>query len=198
MSNIGKTGWANRLAAQLQAEAVECDRLIEEALAPELKKRGYNGLRDMAKWLGQPYESQYPETSRVYLAKERAVLQELIARLKHAEQPMIISTTGSVIHAGEDIAEQLRTLTRVVYLEAAPQHVAELFERYIAEPKPVIWGDSFAPRPGEAPQEALKRCYPQLLNFRAEHYAKMAHVKVPFEKHHAPGADPDALIDGAS
>ena len=187
MSNIGKSHWARRLAAESGYERVDCDTLVEKMLGDELAKLGYKGIHDVAKWMGQPFDPQYPDTSRKYLACERAVMLNIIERLRSDPyKPLVIDTTGSVIYSGEDVTEQLKALTRVVYFCASERHVAKLFERYIANPKPVIWGDSFQPLPGEVPAETLKRCYPNLLAYRAERYGAMAHIGVSFEQHKAP------------
>lgn len=194
MSNIGKSRWAQKLATE-GYEPIACDTLIEHRLAPQLASQGYAGIDDVAKWMGQPFDAQYPATSADYLAAERDVMREAIARLEaKSGAPFIIDTTGSVIYMGGDIAGKLRALSRIVYLEASPAHVTQLFERYLGNPKPVIWNGVYAPQPGEAPQEALKRCYPKLLQSRASLYAQLAHVTIPYEKHRAAGADILSLI----
>jgi hypothetical protein len=195
MSNIGKSYWARRLAVEGGFERVDCDRLVEGKLAGQLVKLGYKGIHDVAKWMGQPFDPQYPDTSRAYLACEREVMLETIERLGAASpKPLAIDTTGSVIYVGGDIAERLKALTNVVYFEASSTHVSKLFERYMANPKPVIWGTSFAPRAGEAPFDALRRCYPDLLHDRAGRYRAMAHIALPFERHKASDATWAALM----
>jgi shikimate kinase len=186
MSNIGKTHWSNLLAAESGFRKIDCDLLIERKLGPELIKLGYSGIRDVAKWMGQPFEPQYSETARKSIECERAVMEEVIEELRRtpAEKPLVIDPSGSVIYVGDDIAEQLRDLTRVIYLEASDEHRERLFQSYIEEPKPVVWGDnSFLPEKGERPEEALERCYPKLLESRAHRYEKMAHVTIPFDQH---------------
>jgi shikimate kinase len=196
MSNIGKSYWSRRLAAESGFERVACDMLIEQKLRPELTKHGYAGIRDVAKWMGQPFDPQYPETSAKYIACERAVMQETIESLNGAVigKPFVIDTTGSVIYAGDDITAQLRALTRVVYFEASPAHISQLFHRYMNNPKPVIWGHAYAPQAGESPQDALKRCYAELLRGRAQRYRDFAHVRIPYEKHRAASANIMSLI----
>jgi hypothetical protein len=189
MSNIGKSHWARHLAEHEGYERVDCDALVEDKLAGELVRLGYKGLHDVAKWMGQPFDAQYPDTSRKYLAFEREVMLETLERIRSAPaNPLVIDTTGSVIYVGDDVAAELKALTRVVYFEASHHHVAKLFDRYIAHPKPVIWGDSFAPLEGETPEDALRRCYPNLLDYRAHCYSALAHVQLPFEQHKAHGA----------
>jgi hypothetical protein len=76
-----------------------------------------------------------------------------------------------------------------VYLEAAADHMEHLFKDYISHPKPVIWGNLFAPHAHETPQETLRRCYPALLDFRARRYKDMAHITIPYTTHRAHDAD---------
>src|SRR5690606_10661713 len=53
-----------------------------------------------------------------------------------------------------------------------------MLRRYLGEPKPVVWGDAFAPAPGERPEDALSRCYGALLAWRDARYAALAHVVI--------------------
>ena len=194
MSNIGKSHWSRRLAAD-GYERVECDAMVEKKLAGELVRLGYKGINDVAKWMGQPYDAQYPDTSRKYLACEREVMLEIIERLHGTtEKPLVIDTTGSVIYTGDDVTEKLKALTNIVYLEASDRHIATLFERYMANPKPVIWGETFKVEQGETLQETLRRCYPQLLAWRGARYKTLAHVSVPYERHKAKGAAWQSLV----
>ena len=196
MSNIGKSHWAARLAAEAGFTCVDCDHEVEGLLGTELTRLGYAGLQDVARWMGQPYESRYEETSGKYIACEKEVMQNVVARLRdQASPPLVIDTTGSVIYVGDDVIEALRQSARVIYLEAPTGHIDALFARYLAEPKPVIWGDAYAPRTGESPQDCLRRCYTDLLTSRARRYQAIAHVTIPFEQHHHPAADVRALLD---
>jgi shikimate kinase len=195
MSNIGKSHWAGQLAAKAGFDWIDCDRLIEQKLGPELTECGYSGINDVARWMGQPYDAQYAANSKKYIDCERNVMREAISRLKNgASKPIVIDTTGSVIYTGEDILSDLKRLTKIVYLEAAPENGAHLYEVFFSEPKPVIWGDKFAPRAEEKPPDSLKRCYSELLQFRDRRYRGIAHVTIPFDRHKKPDADILALI----
>ncbi len=192
MSNIGKSHWSRRLAEEAGFHRIDCDTLVERKLAPELAAGGYEGIHEVARWMGQPYDAQYPESSRKYIACERAVMLETIETLRAADpdtNPCVVDTTGSVIYTGEDIVEELKSLTDVIYMAASPQHVDRLFRNYIAVPKPVIWGDVFSRVEGETNEDALERCYAALLSSRARLYERMAEVIVPFEQHTAGNAD---------
>ena len=199
MSNIGKSHWAERLAAEAGFEWVDCDLMIEHKLEVQLKKFNHKGIEGVAEWMGHPFDPQYPETSRQYIDCERAVMREVIDKLRTSPpdgKPLVVDTTGSMIYTGDDIVEQLGKLSRIVYLEASREHVAELFSRYMTYPKPLIWDNIHAPRPGETPQQAMMRGYPLLLDSRARRYAELAHVTIPFEQHRRTNAVLDVCIKG--
>ncbi|MCH7759070.1 amino acid permease [Patescibacteria group bacterium] len=68
----------------------------------------------------------------------------------------------------------LKKYTTVVYLKISKSGQIEMFKQYLKDPKPVIWGDSFRKSKGESNQAALEKCYPKLLQRRAELYQKYA------------------------
>lgn len=200
MSNLGKTHWAKRLETEAGYRRVDCDAQVEELLAPHLKSQGYSGVQDVAKWMGQPFDSRYPATSREFVHCERQAMLEIVGLLgqshRDCKQPMVIDTCGSVIYSGDDIKLALQDLTRVVYLEASEHHRSQLFERYMAEPKPVIWGSVFDQQEGETSRHALARCYPLLLSSRAVLYENWAEIRIPYEVHRSPRASLDSVFSG--
>lgn len=144
MSNIGKSYLASRLVDERGFERIGCDDLVEAAIGDELKHQGYSGINDVGRWMGQPYTANYPRNSAKFIECERQVMLEVISRIgaAKAEHPIVVDTTGSVISVGEDVVESLQNLTKIVYLEASPLHLKNLFKLYMDEPKPVIWGNS--------------------------------------------------------
>lgn len=186
MSGSGKTHWSKRLR-ETGFQHICCDDLIEECLAPELKKQGFQGLNDVAKWMGQPYEERFQRCQQKYLAFEIQVTRYIIAQIESSSlSNAVIDTTGSVIYIGNEICEKLAALTTIIYLET-PQHVQDqMFQSYIVDPKPVIWGDLFNQKPDETPHEALARCYHQLLEYRSTLYQKYAHCSIPYDFHKNP------------
>ncbi|MDE1901592.1 MAG: hypothetical protein KGI37_08115 [Alphaproteobacteria bacterium] len=184
MSNIGKTYWSKRVAAENRVPRADCDMLIETKLDAELSGKGLRGIRDVALWMGQPGDPQYPETSARYAAHEQTVMDTVLDELEaNPATPGIVDTTGSVIYVAPATLARLRAATRVVYLEASDQHIDRLFRSYAASPKPLIWGDCYAPRDGETPRDAMRRCYPLLLESRHSMYRQLAHVTIPFARH---------------
>lgn len=177
MSNTGKSFWAKELE-KIGFTRYSCDDLIEKELSEELMKLGYSGIADVSKWMGQPYDSHYTQTSQKYLALEGQVLQDIFQAIEKGAvgSRIVVDTTGSVIYTSTDILKKLTQLTRVVYLEAPSSVRQKMYELYIKEPKPVIWGNVFNKRPGETNLAALGRCYPQLLKSRAAMYQQLADV----------------------
>ncbi len=137
----------------------------------------------MAKWLGQPYDERFPKNQQTYLDLEIATMEHIIQQLEEGrmEGNTIIDTTGSVVHTSPEICARLEALTTVVYLEATADMQEEMFKLYVAEPKPVVWGDIYQPEVGESQKDTLARCYPHLLAHRSELYAGMSQIAIARE-----------------
>ncbi|MBI2175971.1 hypothetical protein HYU40_01305 [Candidatus Woesearchaeota archaeon] len=178
MSNVGKTRRAKSLIADksLNFSWVCCDDLVEAKLKPFLEGKGFKSVNGVAAWMGQPYEERYSETQRLFLKFE----EEAMAGIDYcAPKNLLIDTTGSVIYLSASALQLLKEKTLVIYLEATEDIKKLLFERYMSNPKPVVWGGSFSCNKNEANMDALKRCYPQLLQYRAARYAELADVTIP-------------------
>ena len=132
----------------------------------------------MGKWMGQPYDIKYQKTSNKYLNYEAEAAKEIIQYLESStkEKNIVIDTTGSVIYTGDEIMSKLKELTKIIYLDTPKSVKQEMCRLFFQNPRPVIWGKSFKKCNGESSTEALKRCYPKLLNFRTKRYQKYAHV----------------------
>jgi hypothetical protein len=175
MSGAGKTYWTQKLAAQ-GWPAVCCDEQIEQRLAPRLRAGGYTGINGVAAWMGWPDSPAYPEREAQYLAEENQVLGELLADLEHdPAKSLILDTTGSVIYTGNHLLYRLRKLMTVVYLVASESERQLLLDRYLSDPKPVLWRGVFQPKAGESPRETVARCYPVLAEGRRRSYEALAH-----------------------
>ncbi len=178
MSNVGKTRRAKSLVAEpaLNFLWLHGDDLVEAKLKPFLEEKGFRGVDGVAAWMGQPYEKRYPETQHLFLKFEEEAMQEIDYGIG---RNMIVDTTGSVIYLPLPVLQRLRENTLIIYLEATDDIRKLLFERYMSNPKPVVWGSSFNRNTGESDLGALRRCYPQLLEFRALRYSKLADITLP-------------------
>ena len=190
MSGAGKTFWTRRLA-DTGVAAISSDDRIEEKLAARLAAGGFSGINGVAAWMGWPDAATYAEREAQYLSEEISTLQEILDQLERdPHQPLVLDTTGSVIYTGNHLLERLRKLMTVVYLAASDKEQQLLIERYLSDPKPVLWRGAFVPQPGENPRETVARCYPHLLAARRQSYAALAHIELPVGRlrelpHHA-------------
>jgi len=160
MSGAGKSHWAKNLAAH-GCPAVCCDDEIESRLAPVLQSGGYTGINGVAAWMGWPDSPSYREREAQYLAEEIATLDQVLSDLaKDPKRELILDTTGSVIYTGNNMLFRLRRQMTVIYIAASADEQQLLIERYLQDPKPVLWRGAFQPRPGETPPDTVARCYP--------------------------------------
>jgi len=175
MSGAGKTFWTKKLAAN-GYPAGSCDDRIEQKLASRLAAGGYSGIHGVAAWMGWPDAVTYAQRESEYLAEEIHTLDEILTELE--QQPfksLVLDTTGSVIYSGNNLLMRLRRQMTIVHLAASAEEQQLLIERYLNDPKPVLWRGAFQPKPGEKPRETGARCYPGLIAARRQSYEALAH-----------------------
>ncbi len=180
MSGSGKTHWSRTLSAH-GFPRISCDDRVEERLiSGSLLSREEGGIAGVARWMGQPYEPGYDERQAAYLDAEARVMKEILDALERDKpRDLVIDTTGSVVYLGDEICRRLQASTVVVYLETSPQEIEEMLARYLEDPKPVVWGESFRRREQETDRDALVRCYRGLLDYRKALYERYASVRIP-------------------
>src|SRR5207245_10949924 len=111
-----------------------------------------------------------------YLAVEIRTLDEVLTALeKQPQQSLVLDTTGSVIYAGNNLLMRLRRQMTIVYLAASAAEQQLLIERYLNDPKPVLWRGAFQPKTGEKPRDTVGRCYPALMSARRQSYEALTH-----------------------
>jgi shikimate kinase len=182
MSGAGKSHWAQKLAAA-GFRIIAIDDWIEKKLSPDLAAGEYRGIGGVAAWMGWPDDSTYREREKKYLECEIESMGEALDDIRvSGEEGIVLDTTGSVTYMGEEICRRMQNLTTVVYLEASPAEEGVLIARYLSDPKPVLWGDQFAPRPGETTRDAIARCYPQLIVQRKKVYERYAHRVISMDR----------------
>lgn len=192
MSGAGKTFWTKRLVEAGHA-GFSCDDGIEGRLHSRLAGGRHAGINGVAAWMGWPDSPTYHERETEYLAQEIAVLDEILDQLqREPSRELILDTTGSVIYAGTNLLWRLRRQFTVVHLAASAEEEQLLIDRYLADPKPVLWRGAFQPRANESARETVKRCYPILMAARRCSYEALAHCSVAVaELRHA---SPDAEV----
>jgi shikimate kinase len=181
MSGAGKSHRAQKLAAA-GFRVISIDDRIEQKLASELAAGGHRGIGGVAAWMGWPDQPAYRDREKKYLECEINSMGEALDEIQASgEGGAILDTTGSVVYTGEEICRRMQGLTTVVYLEASPAEETILIARYLSDPKPVLWGDQFVQRSGETAQDAIARCYPQLIAHRKKQYERYAHRVVSMD-----------------
>jgi shikimate kinase len=185
MSGTGKTFWAKRLAAGGRS-SISCDDRIEERLRSHLAADGHSGISGVAAWMGWPGSANYAQREADYLSAEIAALDELLTELERDPgRELVLDTTGSVIYTGNNVLMRLRRQMTIVYLAASAEEQQLLIERYLNDPKPVLWRGAFQPKNGETPHETVARCYPALVSARRQSYEALAHCTLPVAELHA-------------
>jgi len=196
MSGAGKSYWSKKMEEN-GFRWYNCDEMIAERLGPELPGIGNSTLK-LAKWMGQPFSEGYIEAEKLYLELEEAVVEQICYELEKATDinyPVVVDTTGSLIYLQKKLLNRLRALTKMVHLKLPEEKHEQLFENFINDPKPVIWEGKFKPRKGETSQNALRRCYKELLSYRNERYSLIADYVLDFSFHHSPNREVDELLD---
>src|ERR1700758_2362942 len=157
MSGTGKTFWTKRLAASGR-HSLCCDDGIEARLRSRLADGRHAGINGVAAWMGWPDSPTYAEREAEYLAEEIHTLDEVLQELeKKPDSSLVLDTTGSVIYTGNHLLMRLRRQVTIVYLAATEQERQLLIERYLNDPKPVLWRGAFQPKGGETPRETVAR-----------------------------------------
>lgn len=179
MSGVGKSFWARRLAEQRGFVRHDCDGEIGARLSSIVRVApGEEPVHALGRWMGMPWAPGYAEREARYLALEEAVTREALEAALSGPGPQVIDCTGSVVYLPASLLKRLRTGGRVVYLRTPDAQREAMLRRYRSEPKPVVWGGAFAAAPGEAPEQALPRCYRSLLAWRDQRYSALAHVVI--------------------
>ena len=110
-----------------------------------------------------------------------------IIKNRYQNKNVVVDTTGSLIYTGENLIGCLKEITTVVYLKAPLGSNKAMYETFLRDPKPVLWQGRFNKQSQESNQEALLRCYPELLRSRQREYERYADVVIDFETLHKRG-----------
>jgi shikimate kinase len=194
MSGVGKTFWSRRLT-EGGHRSICCDDRIEQKLRSRLESGGYTGIHGVASWMGWPDRPTYAQREAEYLAEEIAALDEVLTELeRNPSSELILDTTGSVIYTGNNLLRRLRRQMTIVYLVASAEEQQLLIERYLHDPKPVLWRGAFQPKPGETPRETVARCYPTLIAARRQSYQALAHCSIEVAELRDTSSDSSAFL----
>jgi shikimate kinase len=181
MSNVGKSFWSKRLEDEQGFIRMCCDDLIADELSDLLSGVDIRDMEAFAAWMGMPYEFGYQEREAAYLSAEHAALERAIESIG---TDMIIDTTGSVVYLPEALLRRLQEVSTVVYLMTTDNQLQTTTQNFLAHPKPLVWGQVFTRHAQESHEQALRRCYPELLHWRQSRYEALADVTIPHERRH--------------
>lgn len=184
MSNIGKSFTAKRIAEKFGYKLVEVDKLIWERL-------GHDTMEEFADWQGHPYEEGYSEREALSIEMESHATER---GMEMAEGATILDTTGSVIYVSPTIRRKIKEQFYVVHIKAETSDLERLKWDYFDNPKPLIWGNQYRPKPNLTDRENVFECYPRLLMSRSKEYAAMADVTVTSKFVLDPDNDEDAIL----
>lgn len=194
MSSVGKSYWANRLA-ETGVRHRDCDAVIADHLGELVPvEDGQSPVLAVGAWMGMPNAAGFQKREAQYLALEERVTRELLSVAKESADVEVLDTTGSVVHLSDELLEELRRSCHIVYLEAPQIHQQRLLDRYLAAPKPIVWGPFFDPNPDEPSDQALSRGYKNLLRWRGERYAALSHKTLDASLLEQQPPDPAQLI----
>lgn len=173
MSNAGKSYRSKKLRDEKGFLWYQVDEEIQKAL-------GFKDMAEISTWLGYPTAPDYPEREKKYLELENEFTRQ--ASMRTGGKNFVFDTTGSVPHMEPESLDILRQNCLLVHLDVGEGKLGRMMERFFEKPKPVAWCGHFFVRPGESEEQALRRCYPELLKMRLEKYRELAHVTVPAEE----------------
>ena len=196
MSGAGKSYWSKRIETH-GFKRYSCDDLIADRLGQKLEEKG-KSTKNLAKWMGQPFSEGYTEAEAFYLEHEAAVISQICDELENRGQKsmqVVVDTTGSLIYLDKKLLNRLRNLTLTVQLKLPEENHEQLYEAYLLDPKPVIWEGKYLPREGESRQNALERCYRELLTFRNKQYGMLADCVLDYSFHHSAKTGVEELLE---
>jgi hypothetical protein len=189
MSGSGKSYWAEKLSRR-GFRRFCLDSLIAQQLCAKLRRED-GSLMSLGEWMGFPFQEGYQGREDLYLSAEKQLMAEVLDWIEDnacagSDENVVVDTTGSVIYVGDDILNRLRSLTTVINF-TFPTVVREaMLRQYIANPQPVLWRGFFNLEHGESVEDALFRCYHELLDSREIAYRKLADIAIDYFTRNSP------------
>ena len=171
MSNIGKSYASEKLQEIFDFEIHSIDAEIQKDL-------GQKDWAQAANWMGYPFEEKYKQNEQKYLEMEEAeTLRNRFSGTKNA----ILDTTGSAVYLSDQVHKYLKENFLIIAFDTASSMLEEMEKEFFVSPKTIVWGDKFNKLPNENNIDALRRCYPELLNHRIKKYRKLSDMIIPGE-----------------
>ena len=132
-------------------------------------------------WRGLPYEERYRNNESVQIQNEQEVMESVCNELsKYRTENVVVDTSGSLVYIDESVLRRLCDLTRCAYIVADKEQEAELYNDEVIFRRPLVWGRAYIPEKGESPEQAMRRCFPKLIAWRAHEYSRWATLSIPY------------------
>ncbi|MGC9963969.1 MAG: hypothetical protein ABSE08_01020 [Syntrophobacteraceae bacterium] len=189
MSGSGKSYWAEKLSRR-GFRRFCLDSLIAQKISAKLGRED-GSLMTLGEWMGFPFQDGYQGREDLYLSAEKQLMTEVLDWIEEnacagSDENVVVDTTGSVIYVGEDILNRLRSLTTVINF-TFPTVVREaMLRQYMSNPRPVLWRGFFNQEHGESVEDALFRCYHELLDSREIAYRELTDIEIDYFTRNSP------------
>lgn len=185
MSNTGKSFRSDQLHNFKNFEYVHVDDEIEKEL-------GLQSMAEMADWMGYPFDERYEKRAIEYLHLET---KHTVQTNINPNKKFVLDTTGSVIYLNSETHKYLQKNFLCISFDIQAERVEKMTTLFFKEPKSVYWGNSFSQNKNEDNIDAIKRCYPQLLEDRKNKYRELADVIIPGEISQYAGLSIDRFME---
>src|SRR3989338_2266200 len=139
MSNAGKSYRSRVLQNNADFLWYQVDAEIEKAL-------GFKNIEEVSAWIGYPSNETYKERERKYLELEKEFTEH--AAMQTKGKNLVFDTTGSVVHLAPETLQILHENCLVIHMEIGQDSMHHMVDLFFKEPKPVAWGEYFAPDTG--------------------------------------------------
>ncbi|OGC80766.1 hypothetical protein A2943_02710 [Candidatus Adlerbacteria bacterium RIFCSPLOWO2_01_FULL_51_16] len=169
MSNAGKSYRSKTLHKEKDFLWYQVDEEIWKAL-------GFDTIAEISSWIGYPTDEGYAERERQYLELENKFTER--ASMRTGGKNFVFDTTGSVVHLEPKTQHILKENCLVVHLDVGESAIEHMTEKFFLHPKPIAWCGYFSMQPAESKEEALRRCYPELLLERLKRYREFSHMTI--------------------
>jgi len=175
MSNAGKSYRSKVLKRELDFMWYHVDHEIEKAL-------GIEDAKQMSEWLGYPGDKHYLLREQEYLTLENKYTH--VGALGTKGKNLTFDTTGSVVYLEDNTTKWITENCLIIHIDVGEDAIEYMINKFLEDPKPVIWNGYFKPKPSEQLIDTLNRCYPRLLHDRLLQYRAIAHLNIKKEELH--------------
>lgn len=184
MSGVGKSYWSSRLEKEAGFKRICCDDLIGEALEKKLVKLGVKpDLNSIAKWRGLPYEEKYQANERLQIMNEQEVMEAVCEEIERMEsEDIVVDTSGSMVYIDPMVITRLKNHSLMVYIVANEEQVTELYNDEVIFRRPLVWGAAYKQNQNENSTEAMRRCFADLIKWRASQYERWSDISIPYNQ----------------